>query len=80
MMRESLRIIADEIKQLTPHERVMVLIEYGQDFDQCGSCKNEKFRVPRCMSETYVKIELSDERIVIKGYSDSLTVAGYIAL
>ncbi len=67
--------------QKTDHEKYELILEMGKNLSAFAKQDmNEENRVEGCQSTTYVKGELKNGKIYLKGCSDALISAGLAAL
>ena len=78
---DSLNEIKELLTQLPPREKLETLIELGKELAEFPEeDKTEENKVPGCISTAYLKVEVKDNKVNLSGYSDALTIRGYLAI
>tara|TARA_Y100000310_G_C20608644_1_gene776864 strand:+ start:758 stop:1171 length:414 start_codon:yes stop_codon:yes gene_type:complete len=66
---------------LSPKEKLEVLIEFSKTLPTFPEEKKiEENKVPGCVSTAYLTVEIKKKRVYFQGYSDALTIKGFMAL
>ena len=78
---DNLQEIEEILASLPPKEKLEALIDYSKtlsDFPE--NKKTEENKVPGCVSTAYLTVEIKNNQIYFQGYSDALTVKGFMAI
>ena len=72
---------AEELNQMTtPAEKVETLIFYGSQLKDANHSNgfDEQDRIKGCISQTYLKIWITENKMQLSGYSESIVIRGLI--
>lgn len=69
------------LSALPPQQQLETLIEYGKNLPPFPEeKKTEENKIPGCISMAYLTVRKENEKVYFEGYSDALTIKGYLAL
>lgn len=81
MIEDIQKSILDEFQSLTTwEERYQWLIDIGNHLNPNPDIQQDQYLVRGCQSKTWFHICLVDEKIVLKGYSESVLMRGLISI
>jgi len=69
------------LSALPAREQLEALIDYGKQLKEFSETeKKEENKVPGCVSTAYLTVEVKENKVYFSGYSDALTIKGYLAI